>query len=61
MQFPGKTAVADFGSFRCYKSRPGMMKDKAGEGEVKEFGALKEVESEGREKGMIGLKKGTYY
>jgi hypothetical protein len=62
VKFPGRTAGANFGSFRCYKSWPGTRREEMGEaGEGKEFGALKEVESDGREEGMIGLKKGTYY
>jgi hypothetical protein len=62
VNFPGVTSLGSFGSFKC-KSQWGWRRDETGEVDVqeKEFGAMKEVETEGREKGMIGLKKGTYY
>lgn len=71
VHFPGiATALPVFGSFNC-SNTSGPRKtgfDVAAElantflndGELRDFG-LKAVKSKGREEGMIGLKKGTYY
>jgi hypothetical protein len=64
VRFPGKASgLPKFGAFKC-KKEGNWARDAAEqvvESDVKEFGTLKEVETEGREEGMIGLQKGTYY
>ena len=75
--FPGlATNMPDFGSFRCFTGsssncKSGTVAGQAGALtnaevqaaglELEDFGLLKKVETEGREEGMIGLKKGVYY
>jgi hypothetical protein len=68
--------MPDFGSFKCIKDSSGdggsgkvagqastltnAEVQTAGLG-LEDFGLLKKVEMDGREEGMIGLKKGVYY
>ena len=66
VRFPGKASgLPSFGAFKCKKegnwARDAAEQVVEGEVDVKDFGSLKQVETEGREEGMIGLKKGTYY
>jgi hypothetical protein len=66
VRFPGQASgLPAFGSFKCKKegnwARGPEVVEEVDELDVKEFGALKKVEKEGREEGMIGLEKGTYY
>ena len=72
LRFPGlATGLPQFGSFLCTLTTNGEKKETEavnslvggkmlGDGELRDFG-LKTVESKGREQGLIGLKKGTYY
>lgn len=71
VRFPGIAKdMPEFGSFDCSNLVGKREGDTATatvdanalvDGDVQEFGLLKTVESEGREEGMIGLKKGAYY
>lgn len=71
VRFPGIAKdMPEFGSFDCSNLVGKREGDTATatvdanalvDGDVQGFGLLKTVESEGREEGMIGLKKGAYY
>ena len=57
-----------FGSFNCVKESTGKRTEPVAVSGLPaqgvattKFGLLKEVKPKGREEGMIGLEKGTYY
>jgi len=69
LRFPGISAnMPTFGSFECVKENAGKRSENstvpiimAQGAATAKFGLLKEVKPKGREEGMIGLEKGTYY
>ncbi|CAA9965196.1 hypothetical protein CFE70_009097 [Pyrenophora teres f. teres 0-1] len=69
LRFPGiSTNMPTFGSFECVKEFPAKSTEDVvappipAQGVVtSKFGLLKEVKPKGREEGMIGLEKLTYY